>query len=1181
MWQIWIDRGGTFTDCLGRDPANGHIRSIKLLSTDRAPLVGIRALMGLDDGAPIPACEVRMGTTIATNALLERRGARCALVITRGFRDLLAIGNQTRPDLFDLDIRKPELLYERVVEVDARGAPDGSILARPDPEQLRAVLGELRDAGISSLAVVVLHAYCCAELEASIGEHARNLGFDQVSLSAEVASEIGMVGRGDTTVVDAYLTPLIRDYVAELVAELPGSSLRIMQSSGGLTDAARFRGRNAVLSGPAGGVVAYAHVARASGWDHAIGFDMRGTSTDVSSFDGKLDREYETEIAGVRLRAPMMSIHTIAAGGGSVCRYNGFRLTVGPQSAGADPGPLCYGRQDATELTVTDVNLILGRVVDDRFPFRLHGERCHAALAAIAASTGMNAVDTAAGFVRIANASMAEAIRQVPVVKGRDLRDYALVVFGGAGGQHACAIARQLGIRTLIFHEYAGVLSAYGMGLADVTWHSEADAGRRVLDRQLSPAVASVYQALIDRGRAALRAEGFDEAHIHVIRRLDVRYRGTDTAITLDVSADIEPAATRAAFEAEHRALFGYVRIDHPVEATTLRVEVIGRDPRPPAAQPAPGGYGAEAFAPLHSVDMWCGDSFRSTDVYRREDIPVGTTLFGPVMVVDDTATIAIDPGFSMDKLDTHLIVRDLEPAVAAATDDDTRVDPVRLEIFNNLFMSIAMQMGEALRRTSVSVNIRERLDFSCAVFDSDGNLVANAPHIPVHLGAMGESIAGVLRAHPRPEPGAVYATNDPAAGGSHLPDITVITPVHDDDGELVLFTASRGHHADVGGIAPGSMPPFSATLDQEGAVLRALKIVDNGVFDAPRVIEALTDCPYPARDPRGNIADLKAQIAANQTGVRLLREVIARHGRGTVLAYMRHVQDNAADQVAAEIEALTDGRYELQDALDDGTPICVAIDVNGAHMSIDFAGTGSQLDSNLNAPRAVTIAAVIYVLRTLVGSPIPLNSGCLRPVTLNIPAGSLLDPDPDRAVAGGNVETSQRIVDVLLGALGKAAASQGTMNNLTFGTAAFGYYETIAGGAGATPNADGASGVHTHMTNTRITDPEVLESRFAVRLRRFGLRPGSGGDGLHRGGDGVVRELELLEPMTVSLLSERRTRAPFGLAGGHAGAPGRTTHNDRDIGGKATFDAAAGDVGRVETPGGGGDGRPARPGSK
>ncbi|RMH41698.1 MAG: 5-oxoprolinase [Deltaproteobacteria bacterium] len=1179
-WQFWIDRGGTFTDCLGRDPVTGAIRVAKVLSSDRAPLDGIRRILGRSDGDPIPPCDIRMGTTIATNALLERKGTPCALAITRGFRDLLAIGNQTRPDIFAIDIRKPEALYTRVVEVDARCDASGRAVVEPDIDALRRSLREVRGAGIDSLAVVVLHAYRSGALERVIGDVARDLGFRHVSLSHEVAAEIGMVGRGDTTVVDAYLTPLLRDYVAGLLRELPGSSLRMMQSSGGLTDARRFRGRNAVLSGPAAGVVATAHLAREAGLPGAIGFDMGGTSTDVSRYDGAYERVYETEVAGVRLRAPMMAIHTVAAGGGSICRARGGRLTVGPDSAGADPGPLCYGRAGARDLTVTDVNLALGRVLPDRFPLPLCREPVDAALAALASRVGRPPEEVAAGLFAIANHNMAEAIRQVTIARGRDVRDDALVVFGGAGGQHACAIARQLGIRTLLFHRFAGVLSAYGMGLADVTWHGEADAGRLAVDAGIAGALEPAFARLAAAGRAALRADGFTPDQIHTVRRVDLRYRGTETPIPVDVDDRADAAALRAAFEAAHERLFGYARPGHPIEVAAVRVETIARARPPDARRPLVAPAERPAPPPLRRTRVWAGDRFCDAPVYARESLAPGVRIAGPAIVVEDTGTVVVDPGFALAAIDADRIAVTATAATTTATARrraraSDRPDPVQLEIFNNRFMSIATQMGAVLRRTALSTNIRERLDFSCAVFDRDGGLVANAPHIPVHLGAMGESVRCTLAAHPDPQPGDVYATNDPAAGGSHLPDITVVTPVHDDRGVLRFFTASRGHHADVGGITPGSMPPFSRSIDEEGAVLRALRIVRGGRFDEAAVRAALSAGPWPARDPDANIADLQAQIAANRTGARLLRDTIDEYGLAVVDAYMRHVQDNAAAEVATEIAALPDGDHAFEDALDDGTPICVRISVSGDRMTVDFSGTGPQVDGNLNAPRAVTVAAVLYVLRALVGAPIPLNSGCLRNVSIRVPPGSVLDPAPGAAVCGGNVETSQRVVDVLLAALGKAAASQGTMNNLTFGDDTFGYYETIAGGAGAGPGFHGASGVHTHMTNTRITGPEVLEARYPVRLVQFSLRRGSGGAGRWRGGDGVVREIELLRPMCVSILSERRARAPFGLAGGHPGAPGRNLHNGAPLPGKVELDAAAGDRIRIETPGGGGYGPP------
>ncbi len=1175
-WQFWIDRGGTFTDCLGLDPGSGEIRVAKLLSSDRAPLAGMREILGLAADEPIPPCDIRMGTTIATNALLERKGAACALLITRGFRDLLEIGTQARPDIFALEIRKPEVLYREILEVDARADPAGGVLARPDPERLRAELRALHERGLRSAAVVVLHAYCAGALEREIGELATEIGFEHLALSHEVAAELGLVGRGDTTCVDAYLTPLIRDYVDTLLVELPDSTLRIMQSSGGLTDARRFRGPNAILSGPAGGVVAYAHVARETGLARAIGFDMGGTSTDVSRFDGEFERVYETETAGVRIRSPMMAIHTVAAGGGSICRYDGYRFTVGPESAGAEPGPLCYGHPDARELTVTDVNLCLGRILPDRFPFPLDGGRVERALSGLAARLRAQGhvrsdEEIAAGFFEIANANMTEAIRQVSVARGYDVRDYALVVFGGAGGQHACALARRLGVRRILFHPYAGVLSAYGMGLAEVSWDGEADVGRRPLEADLLAEIEPILAELGERGHAVLRAEGFSSARIETRRRLDLRYRGTETALTLALPPEADHAWLENEFEALHTLRFGYARPGHVIEAVVGRVEVVGDHPRP-EERPLPQSGRAER--PSRTTRLFTDGAFAEhVPVLRREDLVPGEELLGPALVLEATGTIVVDRGFRLT-LDAfgRVLLEDREGR-AQTEAVDTRADPVQLEIFNNLFMSIAEQMGTVLRRTALSTNIRERLDFSCALFDPEGGLVANAPHIPVHLGAMGETVRAVRAAHPDPEQGDVFVSNDPAAGGSHLPDVTLVTPVHDREGVLRFFTASRGHHADIGGITPGSMPPFSASLAEEGVVLRALRIVRAGALDEAGILAVLGGGPHPARAPGDNLADLEAQIAANRTGQRLLLDMVEQYGPETVLAYMQHVQDNAAAKVADEIRKLPDGEHAFEDALDDGTPIRVTLTVSGDRMRVDFTGTGPEVDGNLNAPRAVTMAAVIYVLRLLVGEPIPLNSGCLRPVEVHVPDGTVLSPGPERAVCGGNVETSQRIVDVLLGALGRLAACQGAMNNLTFGDASFGYYETIGGGAGAGEGFAGASGVHTHMTNTRITDPEVLETRFPVRLVEFSLRDGSGGAGRWPGGCGLVREIEFLAPMRVSILSERRERAPFGLSGGQPGARGCNRHNGRTVRGKDTFEVVRGDRVRIETPGGGGFG--------
>lgn len=1161
-WSFWIDRGGTFTDCIGRDP-QGNLHVTKQLSSDEAPLRCIRAILGLGPEGAIPPCDVRMGTTVATNALLERRGANVALVTTEGLGDVLEIGNQSRPDIFSLEIKKPALLYGKVVETTARVSASGDLLAPVDEARLEHALRAARSEGFESLAVALLHAAAHPAHELQVGAVAERAGFSQISLSHQVAAEIGLVGRGDTTTVDAYLTPLLRAYVAKLRAALPGSRLSIMQSSGGLTEAEYFRGHNAVLSGPAGGAVAVAKISERHQLGEVIGFDMGGTSTDVTRFSGELDRVYETEVAGVRLRAPMTAVHTVAAGGGSICRYSGDRFTVGPDSAGADPGPLCYGRSNAVELTVTDVDLVLGRVCDDRFPFPLPREAVEVKLSRISAALGNSRsnAEIASGFFDVANAHMAEAIRKVSIARGEDVRDKTLLVFGGAGGQHACAIARRLGMRRVVFHPLAGVLSAYGIGLADVRWNGEADAGRELLGES---SFEEEFRALENRAIEAFAIQGISKP-AQLIRRLDLRYRGSDTSLALAAGDSL-----RERFEAAHEARFGYSRKNHPVEVVTLRLEAVapGENYVGPKSTPA-----SSVPVPRRTIKFWTGLNYRQdVPVYWRENLALGNVVAGPALILEPTATIALDEGFELRVAEEGLLVAEDRHAAPKAA-RDTSHDPVRLEIFNHLFMSIAEQMGVVLQRTALSTNIRERLDFSCAVFDASGGLVANAPHLPVHLGAMGETVRAVIAAHPQLSRGDVFASNDPAAGGSHLPDITVVTPVHDAAGKLQFFTASRGHHADVGGVTPGSMPPFSSTLEEEGVVLTTLKIVAAGELDDELVRGHFAGAKYPARDFAQNLADLEAQIAANHAGAELVGQMVAQHGAEVVEAYMSYVQQNAALRVGDAVAALPDGEHHFRDQLDDGWPVVVTLKIQGRTMIVDFTGTGSEHPHNLNAPRAVTMAAVIYVLRALVGAPIPLNQGCLSPVGVVIPENSLLSPSPGRAVVAGNVETSQRIVDVLLGAIGQVAASQGTMNNLTFGDDTFGYYETIAGGAGAGRGFHGASGVHTHMTNTRITDPEVLETRFPVRLLRFQIRRGSGGAGKWRGGDGLIRTIQALRPLRFSILSERRKTAPFGLAGGEPGARGRNLHDGVEIEGKVTADVAAGGCITVETPGGGGYG--------
>jgi 5-oxoprolinase (ATP-hydrolysing) len=1190
-WEFWIDRGGTFTDCIGLDPA-GSLHVHKRLSSDTAPVEGIRAIFeqarALAVGDPLPACRVRLGTTVATNALLERRGVRTLLVTDAGLGDVLEIGTQERPELFALRIEKPVPICEAVVEVDGRAEADGRVAQPLDAAALRATLQQARANGIESVAINRVHAYAFPSGEQAVREIAESCGFTYVCVSHEVAREMGLLSRGETTCVDAYLTPRLQTHVDELARALPGSQLRFMQSSGGLTQAARFKGPTALLSGPAGGVVGAARVAAEVGVDAVLGFDMGGTSTDVSLLRaGEVERAFETLVGGVRVKAPMMRVHTVAAGGGSVCRFDGIGFQVGPESASADPGPLCYGRENASQLTLTDCNAALGRIQPDRFPFELKRAPVERALDAMSRELreqghAMAPDDVAAGFLEVANACMANAIAEVSVARGVDPRACALVGFGGASGQHVCAIARELGIRRILLHPFAGVLSAYGIGVADVSWDGQRDAGRVPLD-PATPAVQrhveAALVALAAEGCDALVAEGVDRAGLRVERILDLRYVGTETALPVREPGDGSGFAE--AFRSDHQTRFGYARPGRAIEIVNARVRVHASRPAGSVPMPKLAAAGSAAPTPLRVEQAWFPDLGRSAaPVFDRVALSAGAELRGPAIVLEQTGTLVIDPGFVANlREDGTLILHDEGGLPAPAPIDASRADPIRLEVFGNRFMSIAEQMGAVLRNTSVSTNIKERLDYSCAVFDSSGGLVANAPHIPVHLGAMAETVRQVRAAFPALEPGDVVVTNDPAAGGSHLPDVTAVTPVFCDVQAPAFFVASRGHHADLGGTTPGSMPPDSTTLEEEGVVLPPFLAVRAGHFDEPQLRAQLLGARYPARSPDDNVAELEAMVAANRCGHRLLEEMVGELGREAIEITMRQLQQAAAQKVAREIDRLPDGRHAFEDRLDDGTPVCVTLEIDGAHMRIDFTGTGAAAPGNLNAPNAVVQAAVIYVLRTLVAERIPLNGGCLDPVEIVIPPGSLLDPPAGAAVVGGNVETSQRIVDVLLGAIGRVAASQGTMNNVTFGDASFGYYETIGGGAGAGDGFDGASGVHTHMTNTRITDVEVLEARHPVVLERFALRQGSGGGGRWRGGEGLVREYRFTSAVEVSVLSERRDTAPYGLEGGADGASGCNTAilgdgSERRLAGKSRIALSPGEGLRIETPGGGGFGR-------
>ncbi|MEX2114015.1 MAG: hydantoinase B/oxoprolinase family protein [Pirellulales bacterium] len=1159
-------------------------QSYELLSHLEAPLVAIRYLLGLPLTQPIGHVTVRLGTTRGTNALITRRGARTAFVTTRGFGDILHIGYQNRPCLFDLDIRKPQPLFAAVVEIDERIDSAGNVLRVPNAANVREQLRAVREQGIESLAVCLMHAFVRPDHEDVVAELAREIGFEEISVSSQVAPLVKIVSRGDTTVMDAYLNPVLRRYVRSLRDELPSGSLRILTSAGGLVDAAAFVGKDSILSGPAGGVVGFSRVAQAAGFDRAIGFDMGGTSTDVSRFDGRYELEFETEKSGVRVVAPMMAIETVAAGGGSICHFDGVKLVVGPDSAGAEPGPACYGR--GGPLTVTDVNFLLGKILPDRFPFPLDRPAAVARLTAlvdeIAGATTRHyaPLELAAGFVRVANANMAKAIGSISVAKGCDPRDYVLVPFGGAAGQHACAVARELGMREILFHPHAGLLSAYGIGLADIERH-EVRGVYRSLRAQVLVELEVDFVRLADQVLAGVLAEGIPRERIAITRQVELRYRGVDASLVVPCPAGSAAAQCESAFLAEHRKLYGYIHEGRALEVVALRVEARGQSSAPlPASHPVT----PRAPMPSRTVQAHFDGKPLETHAFERDALQAGDRIVGPAIVSESSSTTLIDPGWEARvHSGGELLVRQVAEDTPYAT-VDTNADPVMLEVFNNQFAAIAEQMGITLRNTSSSVNVKERLDFSCALFTPEGDLVVNAPHMPVHLGAMAETVRRVIADNPTMRAGDVFVTNDPYRGGSHLPDITVVTPVHDRGGQILFFTASRAHHAELGGITPGSMPPFSHSLGEEGVLIRNFKLVDGGEARWGELRSVLLAGPHPTRAIEANLADVAAQVAANHRGAADLERLVQRYTLPVVAAFMRHIQAAAEQKVRQALRQLKPGVYPFKDSLDDGTPIAVAVTVDGDRATIDFTGTGPVSSGNLNANRAITTAAVLYVLRCLLAEDIPLNQGVLAPVELIIPAG-LLNPteqpraDDCPAVVGGNVETSQRVVDVLLGAFGLAAASQGTMNNLLFGDATFGYYETICGGAGATRNAPGADAVHTHMTNTRLTDPEVLERRYPVRVRSFSIRAGSGGAGMHRGGDGVIRRIEFLEPLEVSILSQRRgPYPPYGLQGGLPGALGRNVLERADgarseLPALAQFRALPGDLLSIETPGGGGYG--------
>jgi len=1191
-WNFWIDRGGTFTDVVARRP-DGTLETLKLLSEDPeryedAALEAIRRLVGAPDtealaGAPIEA--VRMGTTVATNALLERRGEPTLLVVTRGFADVLAIGYQQRPRLFDLDIRLPPPLYADVLEAGERIGADGAVLEALDEDGLRAGLEAARRRGFRSAAVVFLHGYRYPAHEVRAAQLAREAGFTQVSVSHEVSPLPRVVPRGDTTVADAYLSPVLSRYVDRVRRPLSGRRLLFMQSNGGLAEASRFRGRDSVLSGPAGGVVGMAAAGDRAGCGRLIGFDMGGTSTDVCLHDGEFERRLDGVVAGVRLQAPMLAVHTVAAGGGSILKFADGRFQVGPESAGADPGPACYGR--GGPLAVTDANLVLGRIHPDFLPpvFGRTGDRpldpeaARAGFEKVRATVGaagqsMSVEAIAEGFLEIAVERMARAVKQVSVRRGADPSAFTLCAFGGAAGQHACAVADALGVRRVLLPPFAGVLSAWGIGLADLVDLRQAPVQAR-LDAGLAADLGQAFGTLEARGAEALAAQGVPPGEVTFTRRVRVRYQGSDT--TLDVPFDA-PEAMRQSFEAAHEQRFGFV------EPRALVVESIELESR--------GGGRAAGDRPAARAEVvdrdsgttrpaWVDGEWRTVPLHRRSGLAPGEILRGPAIVSEDDATTWVAHGWiaRADDQGNLFLEREGDPPRREA---GTRADPVLLEIFNNRFMHVAEQMGGVLRNTAASVNIKERLDYSCAVFDPDGGLVANAPHMPVHLGSMGESVRAVVtRFGDAIRDGDSFVLNDPYEGGTHLPDITVVTPFFDGGSAPAFFVASRAHHADIGGMTPGSMPPESRHIDDEGVLIRGFRLVEAGRFDEAGMRALLAGGPWPARNPEQNLADLRAQLAANRRGLRELARMLDEFGRETVAAYMRHIQANAAEAVRRALDRLGGGRFTAR--LDGGEEVVVEIRVDrearGAR--VDFTGTSAQSPGNLNAPAAVCRAAVLYAFRCLVDRDIPLNDGCLDPIELVIPEGSLLNPRWPAAVAAGNVETSQCVVDAIFGALGVLASAQGTMNNLTFGNERHQYYETLCGGAGAGPGFDGASAVHTHMTNSRLTDPEILELRHPVRVARFARRWGSGGEGAHRGGDGVVRRLLFTEGVTAALMSNHRRVPPFGLAGGGPGACGRNRVIRADgaieiLPGTAVVEIRPGDALEIETPGGGGFGEPA-----
>ncbi|MEP2979645.1 MAG: hydantoinase B/oxoprolinase family protein [Lentilitoribacter sp.] len=1186
-WDFWIDRGGTFTDIVARTP-EGELKPHKLLSENSeaypdAALQGIRDLMGIDKSKPIPSekiATVKMGTTVATNALLERKGDRVVLITNVGFADALEIGYQARPRLFDRHIQKPELLYDRVSEVLGRVLDDGTEEEKLDVDAARFALQAAFDDGIRSVAIVFMHGYKHPDHEKAVAEIASEIGYEQISPSHEVSPLIKFVGRGDTAVVDAYLSPILRRYVDQVASELDTKNtdlkLMFMMSSGGLTAANLFQGRDAILSGPAGGIVGAVETSKLAGFEKIIGFDMGGTSTDVAHFAGDLEKDFETEVAGVRMRAPMMKIHTVAAGGGSLLNYDGSRFRVGPESAGANPGPASYRR--GGPLAVTDANVMLGKLQPDLFPAvfgpnqdeRLDRDAVVEKFEAIAQQSGTSSPEEVAeGFLKIAVENMANAVKKISVQRGYDITKYALTCFGGAGGQHACAVADVLGMKTIVIHHFAGILSAYGMGLADIK-ASRQKSIEQELNCELDTRIAWTLEVLRKETVQELLDQGIDDADITTTATAHLKYAGTDT--TLDVPLE-SPKVMREAFEKLHKEQFGFIMPDSRLVMELLEVESAGGSA---GNIETPLPLSTAAPKPVKTSKIFSGGKWLEAKIYNRSNMRPGHCIKSPAIIVEEIGTIIVEPGWSAAVNEYGHIILSKDVAVQKKQLISKEADPVMLEVFNNLFMSIAEQMGVRLQKTARSTNIKERLDFSCAIFDNEGQLIANAPHTPVHLGSMDRSVESIIRTHPNMERGDVYVTNAPYNGGTHLPDITVVTPVFGKGDKPIFFVASRGHHADVGGVAPGSMTPRATTIEEEGVVLDNLYLVKGGQFLDAEIRSLLGGAKHPCRDVDQNVADLKAQIAANEKGVAELLCMVDSFSLDVVLAYMGHVRNYAEECVRRVVSTLKDGEAEV--FFDQGCKIKVKLSIDKKERSatLDFTGTSEQQSDNFNAPEPVTRAAVLYTFRCMVDDDIPLNAGCMRPLDIILPENCMLTPQYPAAVVAGNVEVSQAVTDCLFQALGALAGAQGTMNNFNFGNDYHQYYETICGGSGAGNGFDGTDAVHTHMTNTRLTDPEVLEMRYPVVLETFQIRRGSGGKGKWHGGDGLNRTIRFLEPMDVSFLCGRRVVPPLGLNGGASGALGRNALRASDgavseLQGRTQIKAQAGEAVVIQTPGGGG----------